>query len=94
MTSAHNTNVVPSSSRPYDVIVFGATGFTGRLAATYLSRRYSGTAVKYALSGRDAEQTKRVAEETNHHHAGGGRRGLEKMRSCVSLMLRASTLRN
>ena len=67
MTSAHNTNVVPSSSRPYDVIVFGATGFTGRLAATYLSRRYSGTAVKYALSGRDAEKTKRVAEETNHH---------------------------
>jgi short subunit dehydrogenase-like uncharacterized protein len=26
--------------RPYDVIVFGATGFTGRLVARYLSAKY------------------------------------------------------
>lgn len=29
----------PPAERPYDVIVFGATGFTGRLAALYMQVR-------------------------------------------------------
>jgi short subunit dehydrogenase-like uncharacterized protein len=37
--------------RNYDVVVFGATGFTGRLAAEYLAR--SGAGVRLAIAGRD-----------------------------------------
>ena len=38
-------------TRPYDLIVFGATGFTGRLVAEYLQRTL-GTDVRWALAGR------------------------------------------
>ena len=36
---------------PHDVIVFGATGFTGRLVAEYLQRAL-GPEVRWALAGR------------------------------------------
>jgi len=29
-----------AETRPFDVVVFGATGFTGRLVAEYLLERY------------------------------------------------------
>ena len=28
------------AERPYDIVVYGATGFTGRLVAEYLTRHY------------------------------------------------------
>jgi short subunit dehydrogenase-like uncharacterized protein len=37
-------------TRKYDVVVWGATGFTGRLAAGYLSRNYPDA--KLAIAGR------------------------------------------
>ena len=41
-------------SRQFDVIVFGATGFTGRLVAEYLARHYTeASGVTWALAGRD-----------------------------------------
>jgi short subunit dehydrogenase-like uncharacterized protein len=43
-----------SSDRTYDVIVFGATGFTGRLAAEYLARKTRGLALRWAIAGRNA----------------------------------------
>jgi short subunit dehydrogenase-like uncharacterized protein len=43
-----------SSDRTYDVIVFGATGFTGRLAAEYLARKTRGHALHWAIAGRSA----------------------------------------
>jgi len=45
--------------RPYDIVVFGATGFTGGLTAEYLARRTIGT--RWALAGRSRaklEQTR------------------------------------
>ena len=51
----------PSSSRDLDLIVFGATGFTGKLVAEHLAKSYSSDdegrkkkKVRYALAGRDA----------------------------------------
>ena len=42
-------------SREFDVIVFGATGYTGRLVAEHLFKSYGvGGAVKWALAGRNA----------------------------------------
>lgn len=44
-----------------DLIVFGATGFTGRLVAEYLNTRYGvGRGVAWAMAGRNAEKLKEV----------------------------------
>ena len=56
-----------SDERPYDVIVFGATGFTGGLAAEYLARHHGGSGLRWALAGRSADNLKaRRAEEPIH----------------------------
>ncbi len=48
------------SSRPFDLIVFGATGFTGRLVAEYLLQAYgaggSPGAPRWALAGRNPDK--------------------------------------
>ena len=43
-----------SASRPYDVVAFGATGFTGQLVAEYLSR--SAPDLRWAIAGRSASK--------------------------------------
>jgi short subunit dehydrogenase-like uncharacterized protein len=40
------------SKRQYDVVLFGATGFTGQLTAEYLARA-AGTGTRWALAGRN-----------------------------------------
>ena len=47
-----------SDERPYDVIVFGATGFTGGLAAEYLARQHGSSGLRWALAGRNADKLK------------------------------------
>ncbi len=42
--------------RPYDVAVFGATGFLGGLVAGYLARRYAGAGLRFAIAGRSKEK--------------------------------------
>lgn len=48
----------------FDIIVFGASGFTGRLVAEYLAGRYgvAGT-VKWAIAGRSAQKLGAVRDE-------------------------------
>jgi hypothetical protein len=41
----------PGSPRDFDLILYGATGFTGKLAAEYLAKNY-GTKFKWAIAGR------------------------------------------
>ena len=43
------------SSRPHDVVVFGATGFTGALTAEYLAR-HAPAQTRWALAGRSTCQ--------------------------------------
>lgn len=42
------------ASRPFDIVVYGATGYTGRLVAEYLAHHYAGRAdaPKWAMAGR------------------------------------------
>ncbi len=48
----------------FDLIVYGASGFTGRLVAEYLSLRYgSGGEVRWAMAGRDAAKLAAVRDE-------------------------------
>lgn len=48
-----------ATQRKYDIVVFGATGFTGGLTAEYLARN-AGTNVRWALAGRNVEKLNMV----------------------------------
>lgn len=53
-----------STSREFDIIIYGATGFTGRLVAEYLNKQYPGNdSVKWAMAGRSAEKLASVRDE-------------------------------
>lgn len=50
------------SAQEFDVIVYGATGFTGRLVAEYLLKTYGAAGdVRWAMAGRDLKKLKQVS---------------------------------
>jgi short subunit dehydrogenase-like uncharacterized protein len=52
-------------SREFDIVLWGATGFTGRLVADYLARHYLGgdTGLRLALAGRNKEKMEGIVKE-------------------------------
>ncbi|MEE8603542.1 saccharopine dehydrogenase family protein [Euzebya tangerina] len=50
------------SDRPYDLVIYGATGFTGRLVAEHLLTR-APDGFSWAMAGRSAEKLATVAHE-------------------------------
>jgi short subunit dehydrogenase-like uncharacterized protein len=47
-----------------DIVLYGATGYTGRLVAEYMVRRYpTGSGVTWALAGRDRAKLERIRDE-------------------------------
>jgi short subunit dehydrogenase-like uncharacterized protein len=51
------------SSSKFDIIVYGATGFTGQLVAEYLAQHYSGKGdPKWAMAGRSLEKLASVRD--------------------------------
>ncbi|MEO1039042.1 MAG: saccharopine dehydrogenase NADP-binding domain-containing protein [Pseudomonadota bacterium] len=50
------------STQKFDVIIYGATGFTGRLVAEYLNQHY-GKDVSWAMAGRSADKLASVRDE-------------------------------
>jgi short subunit dehydrogenase-like uncharacterized protein len=53
-----------AGSKEFDVIVYGATGFTGRLVAEYIAAQYGvGGDVKWAMAGRSEEKLAAVRDE-------------------------------
>ncbi len=52
-----------ADQREFDVIVYGSTGYTGRLVAEYLNQQYTGSDVKWAMAGRSADKMEAVAKE-------------------------------
>lgn len=51
------------SARDHDIVLFGATGFTGRLAAAHLARTHLAAGLRLALAGRDARKLEAVRAE-------------------------------
>ncbi|WP_332817480.1 saccharopine dehydrogenase family protein [Sphingopyxis sp.] len=53
-----------AAAREFDIVVYGATGFTGRLVAEYLVQHYAGrkNAPKWAMAGRSAEKLAEVRD--------------------------------
>ena len=52
--------------KEYDFVVYGATGFTGKLVVEYLVHKYSNNSqIKWALAGRNLEKLESVAVSKN-----------------------------
>lgn len=49
-----------SSSREFQLVLYGATGFTGNLAVRYLSQNYSGK-IRWAIAGRSESKLQQLA---------------------------------
>ena len=51
-------------NKPFDIVVHGATGFTGRLVVEYLLQRYpQGSGLRWAMGGRSADKLAAVRDE-------------------------------
>lgn len=55
-----------TSDRTFDIVLFGATGFTGRLAAEYLASGAAGTA-RWAIAGRSLSKLGAIREELRRY---------------------------
>lgn len=52
------------SAKEFDLIVYGATGFTGRLVAEYLVKQYANdTSLRWAMAGRSEQKLAQVRDE-------------------------------
>ncbi len=54
---------VPLGERPYDVVLLGVTGFTGRMALEYVLLNYGDTDLKLAVAGRSTKRVKTAVDE-------------------------------
>ena len=52
-----------TATKPFDIVVFGASGYTGRLVAEYLAAEYSDADLKWAMAGRSLEKLTAVRAE-------------------------------
>ena len=54
----------PRDAREFDIVIYGATGYTGRLVAEYLAQHYAGRteAPKWAMAGRSAAKLGEVRD--------------------------------
>ncbi|MEP2602691.1 MAG: saccharopine dehydrogenase NADP-binding domain-containing protein, partial [Paraglaciecola sp.] len=53
-----------STNKEFDIVIYGATGFTGRLVAEYLVKQYSGdSSLKWAMAGRSTAKLTQVRDE-------------------------------
>ena len=54
------------SDREFDVIIFGASGYTGKLVAEYVHDQYGDDqSIKYAIAGRNTEKLLEVKKDLN-----------------------------
>jgi short subunit dehydrogenase-like uncharacterized protein len=51
-----------SSDRQYEIVVMGATGYTGKLCAEYIAKSFP-TDLKWAVAGRNSKKLSGVVDE-------------------------------
>ena len=54
-----------SFEKELDFVVFGATGFTGKLVVEYINSQYSFNEIKWAMAGRNLEKLAQVKDDLN-----------------------------
>ena len=52
-----------NESKDFDIIIWGATGFTGRLVAEYIFKNYSSEKLNWAIAGRDKKKLINVRDK-------------------------------
>ena len=52
-------------TKKLDLIIFGATGFTGRLVCQHINKTYSNNDLKWGIAGRNKEKLFIVAKQLN-----------------------------
>ncbi len=60
-TTARRTTEQKTEPRKFDIVLFGATGFTGALTAEYLAE-HGGPQLRWALAGRDESKLEALAQ--------------------------------
>ena len=51
-----------ATERPYEIVLLGATGYTGRLTAEYITKNVA-TDLRWAIAGRNHKKLSAVVEE-------------------------------
>lgn len=59
------------TDKQYDIILFGVTGFTGKLAAEYLFKREDDYKIKWAASARNATKAETILKDLSLRFGGG-----------------------
>ena len=54
-----------TTERPYDIIVWGASGFTGRIVVDYMHREYGSGNLRWAVAGRNPAKLETVVGQKN-----------------------------
>ena len=54
-----------SNTKKLDLIVWGATGFTGQLVSQYINKTYSNTDLKWGIAGRNKAKIFSIANKLN-----------------------------
>ena len=54
-----------SNLNKYDFVIYGATGFTGKLVVEYAIKQYNNNEVSWAIAGRNNEKLEHVQEKYN-----------------------------
>jgi short subunit dehydrogenase-like uncharacterized protein len=62
MSARFQSSILMSSQKTFDIIVYGASGFTGRLVAEYLAKQ-AGHGLRWAMAGRNEEKLSAVRSE-------------------------------
>lgn len=52
--------VTSPEKREFDIVIFGATGFTGQIAAAYVAKQYRDSGIKWAIAGRRADALEKL----------------------------------
>ncbi len=50
------------ADRAFDIVVYGATGYTGRLVAEFLAHHHGGSGIKWAMAGRSKAKLREVRD--------------------------------
>ncbi|MCO4763127.1 MAG: saccharopine dehydrogenase NADP-binding domain-containing protein [Myxococcales bacterium] len=83
------TNTISTSERTFDVVLYGATGFTGRQTAAYF-RDHAPAEVRWAIAGRNEAKLGTVASELGLSSAVGVLVADSSDRGAVSAMTAAT----
>ena len=51
----------------YDFVVYGASGFTGKLVVEYALNQYSNEDISWAIAGRNLEKLQNLKEKLQYH---------------------------